>query len=264
MLSSNYNKLTFEGHLNILRKMLIRILSAIIIISLLVFINKDLAWKIILAPSEYNFITYKYIEQILQFIIDKPILDKYTIELIAIDLTSQFLSHIKISIYFGLILTSPYIIYEILYFIIPALYANERKYSIIIVTIVLLLFIIGILFCYFIIFPISFRFLGTYSVADKIHTTISLDSYISAFSILTLTMGIVIQLPILILILTKIGIVNANILSKYRKYAIFIIILISAIITPPDIISCIIVSLPLCLLYECSIFISKRYKKKYK
>lgn len=161
----------------------------------------------------------------------------------------------------GLLVASPYILFEIFRFILPALYENERKYSVYVAAIIYILFISGVLLSYFVIFPISFRFLGTYNVAEQIDSMITLNSYISTFTSLTFVMGIIFQLPVIIYILARMGIVNYLILAKYRKYALLIIAFISAIITPPDIMTCILVTLPLYGLYECSIFIAKRVNK---
>ena len=118
------------------------------------------------------------------------------------------------------------------------------------------------LMSYFVIFPISFRFLGTYSVADKVGTMVTLSSYISTFVSLTLIMGVVFQLPVIIYILAKMRIISYHILTKYRKHALLILTVVSAFITPPDIMSCVLVTLPLYLLYELSIFIAKRVYKE--
>lgn len=252
------NHLTFGGHLEVLRRMLFRILGVTAIIAVLIFIIKDIAWSVLLAPSEWDFVTYRYLEKVIQWIGFDFHFDKYVVEIIATDLSSQFMTHVTTSIYLGCLIASPYILYELFCFTLPALYENERKYSVHVAVIIYSLFIIGVLMNYFIIFPISFRFLGTYSVADKVNTMVTLSSYITTFTSLTLVMGVVFQLPVIIFILSKMGIVNFQILSKYRKYALFIITAISAIITPPDIMTCILVTLPLYALYECSIWIAKR------
>ena len=262
MQRTNDNQLTFGGHLEVFRRMLFRIIGVISIISIFIFIIKDITWSILLAPSEWDFVTYRYIEHIIQWLGIDFHFERYDVEMIATDLSSQFMTHITTSIYIGCLITSPYILYELFHFILPALYENERKYSGQIAVVIYTLFIVGVLLNYFIIFPISFRFLGTYSVADRVHTMVTLKSYTSTFTSLTLVMGIVFQLPIIIMILAKIGIVNYTILSKYRKYALFIIVTISAIITPPDIMTCILVSFPLYALYECSIWIAKKINMK--
>ena len=241
--------------------MLFRILGVATIIAIFIFVVKDIAWSILLAPSEWDFVTYRYIEKVIQWLGFDFHFDKYVVEMIATDLSSQFMTHVTTSLYLGCLIASPYILYELFCFVLPALYENERKYSVYVAVIIYSLFIIGVLMSYFIIFPISFRFLGTYSVADKVNTMITLSSYITTFTSLTLVMGVVFQLPVIIYILAKMGIVDFQILSKYRKYALFIITAISAIITPPDIMTCILVTLPLYALYECSIWIAKKVNR---
>lgn len=258
MQNSDNNLLTFGGHLEVLRRMLFRILGVAITLSLGVFFFKDIVWEVLLAPSEWDFITYRGIESLLRSIGVDFHFEKYEIELIATDLSSQFMTHITTSMYIGFLLASPFILYELFRFISPALYENERKYSVLVAIVIYTLFIIGVFMSYFIIFPISFRFLGTYSVAQKISSMITLDSYISTFTSLTFVLGIVFQLPVIMFILAKVGIVHYSILSRYRKYALFIITAISAIITPPDLMTCILVTIPLYCLYECSIWITKR------
>lgn len=255
----NDNLLTYGGHLEVLRQMLFRTLGVSFLFSVIIFCYKDITWELLLAPSECDFITYRWIENILhKFGAAGFHFEKFQVDLIATDLSSQFMTHMTTAIYLGLLCASPYILYELFRFISPALLAKERKYSTQVLFIVYALFCIGVLMSYFILFPISFRFLGTYSVADKVSSLISLSSYVSTFTSLTLVMGIVFQLPIVIYVLAKKGILNFKILTKYRKVALFIISAISAIITPPDIMTCILVTLPLYALYECSIWVAKR------
>ena len=258
MQNSNDGFLTFGEHLEVLRRMLFRILGVTITLAVVVFLLKDIAWELLLAPSEWNFITYRGIEYLLQSIGIDFHFETYEIELIATDLSSQFMTHITTSIYLGCLLASPFILYELFRFVSPALYENERRYSVLVAGIIYVLFVLGVLMSYFIIFPISFRFLGTYSVADKISSMITLDSYITSFTSLTFIMGIVFQLPVVIFILAKMGFVDYFMLAKYRKYALLIIATVSAIITPPDLMTCILVTIPLYCLYECSIWIAKR------
>lgn len=258
----NDNLLTYEGHLEVLRKMLFKILGVSIIFAIVIFCDKDLTWDLLLAPSEYDFITYIWIEDFIHLLgIHGFHFEKFEVELIATDLSSQFMTHMITAIYLGLLCASPYILFELFRFISPALLEKEKKYSTQILFVVYTLFLVGVLMCYFIIFPISFRFLGTYNVAEKVSSLISLNSYISTFTSLTLVMGVVFQLPVIIYILAKMGIVDFQILSKYRKYALFIIVAISAIITPPDIMTCILVMLPLYTLYECSIWVARKVNR---
>lgn len=251
--------LPYEEHLNIFRKTIYRILGVCIIFAIIIFCLKDITWKILLAPSEHTFVTYRAIESFIHFFgVDNFSIEKFDVNLIATDLSSQFMIHMTTAIYLGLLCASPYILSELFRFISPALLENEKKYSTYILTIVYLLFLIGLTISYLIIFPISFRFLGTYQVADKVDSMISLKSYISTFTSLTLVMGLLFQLPVIVYILAKKEILNFKLLVKYRKAALFSIVALSAVITPPDIITCILVTLPLYSLYECSIWIAKR------
>ena len=179
--------------------------------------------------------------------------EQYHVQLIATELASQFMTHISTSIYLGLLGASPYILYELFRFVSPALYANERRYSVRIISTVYVLFIVGLLMSYYVIFPISFRFLGTYSVSAEITSTITLDSYITSFVTLTLLLGIVFQLPVIAYILGRLGIVTAPMLAAFRRHAILVIAIVAAVITPPDVMSLILVAIPLYLLYEVSI-----------
>ena len=155
--------------------------------------------------------------------------------------------------YLGLLGASPYILYELFCFISPALYENERRYSVQVAGIIYVLFLLGVLMSYFVLFPISFRFLGTYSVSAKVVSNITLDSYISTFVSLTLIMGVVFQLPVIAFFLGKLGIITSDMLSRYRRHSFVVIMLVAAIITPPDLMTLILVTIPLYLLYEVSI-----------
>ena len=238
--------------------MLFRILGVTLAFSCIVFCFKVQTFEILLAPSDSSFITYSIVEHLMQRIDRSFVFEPFNIQLIATDLSSQFVTHLTTSIYLGLLCASPFIMYELFRFITPALLENERRYSTKIMISVYSLFMIGVLMSYYILFPISFRFLGTYSVADKVYTMITLDSYISTFVSLTILLGIVFQLPVISFILAKLGILNAPMMSKYRKHALIIIMLIAAIITPPDIMTLIMITLPIYGLYEFSVWILKR------
>ena len=254
--------LTFGGHLEVLRQMLFRILGVAGVLAAVVFCFKDVTSHLLLAPSEWNFCTYQWIESAMRAIGFAGFhFEKYHVDLIATDLSSQFMTHITTSVYLGLLGASPYILFELFRFVSPALYENEKKYSVQVVVIVYILFILGVLMSYYVLFPISFRFLGTYSVAEKIHSTITLDSYISTFTTLTLLMGVVFQLPVIAFALTKLGFVSSDMLSKYRKHSFLIIMLVAAVITPPDLMTLILVTIPLYLLYEVSIRVAKWVEK---
>lgn len=245
--------LTFGGHLEVFRQMLFRILAAAGVLAAVIFCFKDITWQLLLAPSEWDFVTYRWIEQVIQIWSVDFHFAEWHVDLIATDLSSQFMTHITTAVYLGLLGASPYILYELFRFTSPALYVNERKYSVQVVVIVYLLFIVGVLMSYYVLFPISFRFLGTYSVAERVHSTITLDSYVTTFVSLTLVMGLVFQLPVIAFALAKLGFISSDMLAQYRKHAALIIMIVAAIITPPDLMTLILVAIPLYLLYEVSI-----------
>lgn len=230
-------------------------------IAVAVFCFKDFTWQLLLAPSQWDFCTYRWIERIIRALGSDFHFQAFHVDMIATDLSSQFMRHISTACYLGLLGASPYILFELSRFISPALYENERKYSVQVALIIYLLFIFGVLMSYFILFPISFRFLGTYSVSTQVISNITLDSYISTFVSLTLVMGIVFQLPVIAFFLGKMGVINAEILSKYRKHAFIVIMLAAAIITPPDLMTLILVTIPLCLLYEVSVRVVRHIRK---
>ena len=255
--------LTFGGHLEVLRQMLFRILGVVGIFAAVVFCFKDVTWRLLLAPSEWDFCTYRWLETATRTIGFADFhFDEFYVDLIATDLSSQFMTHITTAVYMGLLGASPYILFELFRFISPALYDSEKKYSVQVAAVIYLLFILGVLMCYFIIFPVSFRFLGTYSVAERVHSTITLDSYVETFTTLTLVMGLVFQLPVITFALAKMGFVSSNVLSKYRKHALLIIMLVAAIVTPPDIMTLVLVTIPLYLLFELSIRVVRWVDKK--
>lgn len=249
--------MTFGGHLEVLRRMLFRIIAVAGTLAIVVFCFKDITWHLLLAPSECDFVTYRWIESVAATMGIDFHFEQFKIDLIATDLSSQFMTHITTSLYLGLLGASPFIVFELFRFVSPALYDNEKRYSVQVVVIVYLLFILGVLMSYYVLFPISFRFLGTYSVAERVHSTITLDSYISTFTTLTLLMGVVFQLPVIAFALAKLGFISSKILSKYRKHSFLIIMLVAAIITPPDLMTLVLVTIPLYLLYEVSIRVTR-------
>ena len=257
-MSDENQMLTFGGHLEVLRRMLFRVLIVTAVFACAIFCFKDTTFDLLLAPSQSDFILYRWIEQFLAMLGSDFHFAPFEVDLIATDLSSQFMTHISTSLYLGLLCASPYILFELFRFISPALYENERKYSIPVLIIIYSLFIIGVLMSYYILFPISFRFLGTYSVAEEVHSTITLDSYISTFVTLTLVMGVVFQLPVIAYFLAKIGVINGDMLAKYRQYAFLIIMIVAAIITPPDLMTLVLVTIPLYLLYEVSILVTRK------
>lgn len=254
--------LTFGGHLEVLRKMLFRIILVELSLSVLIFYFKNETFEILLAPSEYNFITFQWIERFLGYFGWDFHFAPYHIDLISTELAAQFMTHITTSIILGILLASPYILFELFKFINPALYDNEKKYSVFVAFIIYGLFILGLLMSYFVLFPISFQFLGNYQVNERIANTITLDSYISAFTTLTFLLGIVFQLPVLAFILGKMELIDADMLKHYRAYAFILIMVIAAIITPPDLMTLVLVTIPIYALYEVSILVLKKWGPK--
>lgn len=258
------NLLTFGGHLEVLRRMLFRIIAVVMVLTIVVFCFKDKTFELLLAPSQWDFVTYRYIEKFLHRLGSNFTFNQFHINLIATELSSQFMTHITTALYLGLLGASPYILIELFRFITPALYENEKKYSVSVAVTMYSLFVIGVLMSYFILFPISFRFLGTYSVSGMVESNITLKSYISTFTTLTLVMGLVFQLPVIAFFLGKLEVVSSEMLGSYRKYAFLIIMLVAAIITPPDLMTLILVTIPLYLLYEVSIMVLKRMERRSK
>lgn len=253
MVEKNTELLTFGGHLEVFRQMLFRILAVAGAIAFAVFCFKDETFRLLLAPSEWDFVTYRWIESLIRSMGYDFHFQEYHVNLIATDLSSQFMTHITTAVYLGLLGASPYILFELFRFISPALYDDERKYSVLVASIIYTLFLVGVAMNYFILFPISFRFLGTYSVADRVVSNITLDSYINTFVSLTLAMGLIFQLPVIAYFLGRMGFITSSMLEQYRRHAIIVIMLVSAIITPPDVMTLVLVAIPLYLLYEVSI-----------
>lgn len=255
------NALSFGEHLEELRKMLLRILAVVSVLAMAIFCFKDWVFGMLLAPSQWDFVTYRWIEKLLHWLGSGFHFNEYHVNLIATELSSQFMTHVSAAFYLGLLAASPYIIFELFLFITPALYENERKYSLRVAVTVYLLFVVGVLMSYYILFPVAFRFLGTYSVSDMVESNITLRSYIGTFTTLTLIMGLVFQLPVVAFFLGKIGAVQSSLLKRYRKHALVIIMVTAAIITPPDLMTLILVTIPLYLLYEVSISVLRRMEK---
>jgi len=260
--NSDPNLLTFGGHLEVLRRMLFRIIAVVMVLAVAIFCFKDKTFELLLAPSQWDFVTYRYIEKFLHHLGSNFTFSEYHINLIATELSSQFMTHITTALYLGLLGASPYILVELFRFITPALYENEKKHSVSVAITMYLLFVIGVLMSYFVLFPISFRFLGTYSVSGMVESNITLKSYISTFTTLTLVMGLVFQLPVIAFFLGKLEVVTASMLKQYRKYAFLVIMVVAAIITPPDLMTLVLVTIPLYLLYEVSILVLKRMEKR--
>ncbi|MBO7625598.1 MAG: twin-arginine translocase subunit TatC [Bacteroidales bacterium] len=256
------DRMTFGGHLEVLRRMLFRVLAVVLALAIVVFCFKEQTFTWLLAPSEWDFVTYRAIERLLHRMGSGFTFNEFHVNLIATDLSSQFMTHVTTAFLLGALCASPYLLFELYRFIIPALYAHEKRHAVKVAVTVYLLFVAGVLMSYYVLFPVSFRFLGTYSVAERVVSNITLDSYIRTFTSLTLVMGLVFQLPVLTLMLGKMGLLRSTLLARYRKYALLVILLIAAVITPPDLMTLLLVALPLYLLYEVSRLLLKRQERK--
>ena len=226
--------------------MLLRCIVVVALFAILAFIFKDEVFWVIFAPKSPDFL---------------PVIfgSSPEVQLINTELTRQFVVHMMTSLYVGIIVAAPYIIFELYRFISPGLYENERRYTTPLVIASYFMFMMGIIFCYFILFPITFRFLANYQVDTSIQNLISLESYIDTLVFLSLAMGIIFEIPILSWLLGRLGILHRAQMQQYRRHAIVVILIIAAIITPTsDVITLSIVSLPMYLLYEVSILLVPR------
>ncbi|NVO01210.1 MAG: twin-arginine translocase subunit TatC [Bacteroidetes bacterium] len=256
---------SFWGHIDQLRVYLIRSIIAIFGFTVAAFFYKNIIFdKIIMAPSDTNFITYKALCKIGTLIhVDGLCTPSFKLSLINIELAGQFRYHLLISTIVGIIISFPFIVWQLWLFVKPALKENEIKKTRGMVAYITGLFFIGIAFGYYVIVPLTVNFLATYELSSIIKNQITVGSYISTVSVLTLSMGLVFELPVLVFFLGKIGLLTASFLRKNRKYAIVIIFIAAGFITPStDMFSQALVAMPMLLLYEVSIFVCKRAQPK--
>ncbi|MCX6234762.1 MAG: twin-arginine translocase subunit TatC [Bacteroidetes bacterium] len=257
-------EMTFWQHLEELRWHIVRSVLVIVAMTIVALIYKTFIFDhIILAPKDSDFITYRLLCKLADLLsVQTLCLRDLEMNIINLSMGGQFTMHVYVSIATGLILATPYIIWEFWRFIRPALKMHERKYASITVLIMSVLFLVGILFSYYVLVPWALYFFGTYQVSEAVLNQISLKSYISTVVTLTFGMGFIFELPVIVYFLTKIGIMTPAFMKKNRKYAFILILIVAAIITPPDVFSQIIATIPLYALYELSIYVSKRVYKK--
>lgn len=256
-------EMTFLQHLEELRWHIIRSVIAVVVGAIAAFMLKDFIFdKVILAPKSPGFITNRLLCQLAD-VVNAPVLciNQNPLNLISIKMSGQFTTHITISLIAGVIMAFPYIFWEFWSFFRPALYDKERKHARGAVTAASSLFIIGILFGYYVISPLSINFLSSYRVSDLVDNQINITSYIGSVTSVALSAGVTFELPIVVFFLARIGIITPEFMRKYRKHAIVVVLILAAIITPPDVFSQTLVSIPLILLYEVSIFIAARVVK---
>ena len=244
-------QMTFWNHLDALRTCIIKAIIMVVVFGVLAFILKEQLFDIVLAPRTSDFITYKLMGS-----------EPFSIHLMNTGLTEQFVIHMKVAMYTGLLVASPYVIYLIFGFIAPALYKSERKYVAQATFSAYAMFIIGTLVNYYLLFPLTVRFLGTYQVSADVQNMLTLQSYIDTLLSMTFVMGVIFELPVVSWLLARIGILKHNLMTAYRKHAIVVILIVAAIITSTgDVFTLLIVSLPIWLLYETSILVVKRSEK---
>jgi len=257
---SEENEMSFLDHLEILRWHIIRSVIALGVVSIAAFFAKSFIFDhVVLQLSKSDFVTYQFFcDMSHKFGMgDKLCFGDIAFNLINISMSGQFMTHIMVSVVCGIVVAFPYILFEMWRFIQPALNPNEKNSARGVVFSGSLLFSVGIAFGYFVIAPLSVQFLGNYRVSELIENTISLNSYITTVATIVLACGMIFQLPLIVYFLSKMGILTPEFMRSYRKHALVVTLILSAIITPPDISSQILVSIPILILYEISIFISK-------
>jgi sec-independent protein translocase protein TatC len=260
-------EMSFLDHLEDLRWHLIRSTLAVVIVAIVAFLAKDFIFDVLLfGPKNPDFPTYKLLCRLATNIglEDSFCFTEEQFRIQSRTMSGQFSAHIWTSIMAGFIIAFPYVLYEFWKFISPGLRDNERATSRGFILIASILFFLGVLFGYYVVTPLSINFLGSYRVSDQVFNDFDLSSYIGLVRASVLASGLIFELPIIIYFLTKVGVVTPEYLRKYRKFALVIVLILSAIITPPDIASQVIVSVPVLILYEVSIFISKWVVRKQK
>lgn len=260
-INENPDAMSFWEHLDVLRGILFRIAALTLCFAVIAFACREWLFDIILAPKYDNFIIYDFFRSVGKIFNPNGDSGHFDVQLINTGLAKQFVIHMKASIYAGFLVAAPYTLYQIFRFVSPALYANERRYAVKVLGGGSVMFALGVLLSYFLIFPLTFRFLGTYQVSDDVVNMISLESYMDTMMMLCVMMGIVFEIPILCWLFAKFGFITADFMKKYRKHAVVILLFISAIITPTaDVFTLTVVAMPMWLLYEASIIIVQRTK----
>lgn len=256
-MTDNNSAMTFWDHLDVLRGSLLRMAVVTVACAVVAFAFKDAVFAAILAPKHDDFILYRLLAGVNSWLADgSP--SSFHVELINTGLAEQFKIHVKTSLYVGLMAASPYCLYELFRFVSPGLYPKERRYGVRAVVSGYVMFLLGVALCYFLIFPLTFRFLGTYQVSPDVENLITLQSYMDTLLVMCFLLGILFELPIVCWMLGKLGILRRTFMRRYRKHAVVVILVVSAIITPTsDIFTLCIVALPICLLYEVSTFLVK-------
>lgn len=252
--------MTFWEHVEVFRKMLFRCLGVWAACTIVAFCFKDTLFAVLFAPSRSDFLLYRGLCRLAEWV-HLPSLcpGEFTAQFINTELASQFMIHLQVALVVGCIVAFPYLIIQLYGFISPALYQQERRYSVYLIGFGVLLFALGVLLNYFLIFPLAFRFLSTYQVQAEVVNQIALSSYISTLLVLSLLLGILFEIPIVAYFLAKLGLIDGHTLRDYRKHAFVVICIVAAVITPTaDVFTLLLVTLPIYLLYELSIRVVDR------
>ncbi len=237
--------LTFWQHVDELRSVVVRIVVCIVVLSLLFFCFKEALFSIVLAPSHADFVLYRLIG------VDA---NDVSFCLINTELTGQFMAHMQVAFMAAAVVGAPYVLWQIFAYLSPALYAGERRVLRVALIAGSALFYLGALLSYVLIFPLSFRFLTNYQVSDEVGNMIQLSSYLDTLMMLSLLMGILFELPLVAILLGKVGLISASYMAAYRRHAVLAILIVAAVITPTtDVFTLTVVALPIYVLYECSI-----------
>ena len=255
--------MTFWEHLDELRRVIFHSLLVVLVLFILLFFFKEFIFdKIIFAPTHNDFYLYRIIDNLAKSISGDGI-EPFSLNIINIEMAAQFFIHMSTTFYLALVLAMPFIFFKLWSFVSPALYPKEKKAIKSAFGFASILFYLGVLVGYLLIFPLTIRFLGSYHVSESVPNQISLRSYISMFVTLIFIMGIVFELPVLAAILGRLGLISKELLKKYRKHAFVILLIVAAIITPSgDPFTLIAVGLPLYALYELSIAVCRNRKRE--
>lgn len=257
-------EMTFWEHLDALRRVLFRIVVALVVLTVTMFVLKEWLFDIVFAPSHSDFVLYRGLSWLSQAVgLGASDVQNFSVNLINTQLTGQFMAHLRVSFYGAAVVGIPYVLRQVFGFVAPGLYANERRSIGRALTWGTLLFALGVLLNYFLIFPLSFRFLLLYEVDPSVSNLIELSSYLDTMLILTLMMGLMFEIPLVCILFSKMGIVSGSMMRKYRRHAILGIVALAAIITPTtDVFTLAMVSTPIYVLYEAGVLVVMRREKK--
>lgn len=248
---------TFWDHLDVLRGYLLRAVAVTVACGLVAFCFKDTLFAIVLAPKDPGFCTYRLLARLGgAWGVPGMIPGDFSVRLINTALTEQFLIHMKVALYAGLLCASPYVLYLLFRFVSPALYDHERRDAVRTVGAGYVMFLAGTALNYFLIFPLTFRFLGTYQVSAQVENTVTLQSYMDTLLTMSLLLGIVFEIPVVCWLLARFGVLGSAFMRRYRRHAWVAVLVVGAVITPTsDVFTLLLVSVPMALLYEAGIWV---------